>query len=103
MWFAILLLSALAASAVWLKFESARARFRLGLLSLMLWGATIMVAVDRFVSYLEGGQFMEGTTDGLVENSALLGVAMLVPIILIWAVAVFLRAREGKNRRAANS
>ncbi|MFA5134867.1 MAG: hypothetical protein WC505_03715 [Patescibacteria group bacterium] len=62
-------------------------KYRLGLLSLMLWGATIMIAVDHIMGY-EGGQFLEITTDGMVTSGTWLGIIMLVPVFLIWLVAI---------------
>ncbi len=89
MWLAISLVAALAASAAYLGLSPMRKKYRLGFLALMLWGMAIMVFVDRLMAYLEGGPIIEATTDGLIADSALLGVAMLVPILLIWAFASF--------------
>lgn len=62
-------------------------RFKLGFLALMLWGATIMILVDKILNY-EGGSFLEKTTDGLIKNGTLLGIVMLIPILGIWLVSV---------------
>ena len=89
MWFIVVLVAAIAASAAYLALKNDRKTYRLGLLSLMLWGVAIMVAVDHSISYLEGGPFMEAATDGLVTNPVLLGVLMTAPVFAIWALAAF--------------
>ncbi|MCM8781718.1 MAG: hypothetical protein NC828_01505 [Candidatus Omnitrophica bacterium] len=61
-------------------------RYKLGLLSLMLWGATVMIFIDHLLGY-EGGAFLEKTTDGMIKDSVILGLAMLVPVFAIWAVS----------------
>ena len=52
-------------------------------LNSMLWGATIMILVDHILGYT-GGAFLEKTTDGMIKNSAALGIVMLVPVLVIW-------------------
>ncbi|MCL6465676.1 MAG: hypothetical protein K6T77_02830 [candidate division WOR-3 bacterium] len=70
-----------------------RGRFKLGLLSLMLWGATVMILVDHILGY-EGGPFFEAQTDGLIKNGAVLGIVMLLPVILFWLGAILLNRRR---------
>ncbi|VVB99159.1 Uncharacterised protein [uncultured archaeon] len=90
MWFVVALAAAIIASAAYLLAGQARRKqYRLGFLCLMLWGVSIMVFVDHLISYLEGGPFMETETSGLIGSSVLLGILMLVPVILIWAIAAF--------------
>jgi len=84
MWLITTSVAALVATLFWFLLNK---RFKLGFLSLMLWGATIMILVDHIVGY-EGGQLLETETNGLVKNSVLLGFAMLVPIFFIWLVAL---------------
>lgn len=57
--------------------------YKLGFLALMLWGAVAMIFVDHILGY-EGGEFLEKTTNGMIKNGTLLGVAMLVPVFIIW-------------------
>ncbi|VVC02353.1 Uncharacterised protein [uncultured archaeon] len=94
MWLVVSFLAALAASFAYLRFGSLRAKYKLGFLALMLWGMTIMVAVDHGLAFLGGAPFISFSTNGLISNSALLGLLMLVPIILIWAAVVFLSAAK---------
>lgn len=62
-------------------------KYKLGFLSLMLWGATIMILVDHLLGY-EGGKFLETETDGMIKNGILLGIVMLIPVFLIWFIAL---------------
>lgn len=64
-------------------------KFKLGFLALMLWGATIMIFVDHLLGH-EGGPFLKKTTEGMIPNSAILGIAMLLPVIGIWLVSLLL-------------
>jgi len=74
--------------------------YRLDWLCLMLWGLAIMVLVDHSIGFLtEGGEFIEVTTEGYVENSTLLGIIMLIPIFVVWEVA----ALVSKNRETTAS
>jgi uncharacterized membrane protein len=69
--------------------------YRLDWLCLMLWGLAIMVLVDHSIGFItEGGEFIEMTTEGYIENGALLGAVMLIPIFIVWEIAVLVsRAR----------
>ena len=89
MWLIVSLFAALVATVLFCSLKEQRKKFRLDLLALMLWGMTIMVFVDHSISYLEGEPFIELTTNGLIPNATLLGFAMLVPVLTVWAVAAF--------------
>ena len=64
-------------------------RYKLGFLSLMLWGATIMILIDHLLGY-EGGEFFERTTDGLIKSGTTLGLVMLIPVIVIWLISLLI-------------
>lgn len=85
MWLATTFISALIFTSLALLFKN---RFKLGFISLMLWGAAIMILVDHLLGY-KGGVFLETETNGMIKNSTLLGIIMLVPVILIWLIAIF--------------
>jgi len=63
--------------------------YKLGSLALMLWGAAAMILIDHILGY-EGGAFLEKTTNGMIKNSAVLGIAMLVPVFVIWGVLLLI-------------
>jgi len=64
-------------------------QYKLDLLALMFWGATVMILVDHILGY-EGGKFLEKTTDGMIKNGAMLGVVMLVPVFVIWGISLLI-------------
>ena len=64
-------------------------RYKLGFLALMLWGAAAMILVDHILGY-EGGAFLEKRTDGMIANSAVLGIAMLAPVFAIWGISLLI-------------
>ncbi len=80
--------SVVATSATVAKFILPR-QYKLGFLALMLWGAVAMILVDHILRY-EGNAFLEKTTDGMIANSAMLGIVMLVPVFVIWGVSLLI-------------
>ena len=63
--------------------------YKLGFLALMLWGAAAMILVDHILGY-KGGSFLEQTTDGMIASSFVLGIAMLVPVFVIWGISLLI-------------
>lgn len=63
--------------------------YKLGFLSLMLWGAVAMILIDHILGY-EGGEFLEKATDGMIKNGAGLGIAMLAPVFIIWGILLLI-------------
>ncbi len=95
MWLVTTLIAAVAVTAAY--FLAKGKKRKLNLLALMLWGTFIMVLVDHTIAFIsEGGEFIEVTTDGLISSGALLGFVMIVPLIAIWATAVY-RPSENKT------
>lgn len=85
-----LITSFLAATAVCIWAENLKA-YHLDWLCLMLWGLSLMVLVDHSIGFvLEGGEFIEVMTEGYIESGTLLGVAMLIPIFIVWGAVVLI-------------
>jgi hypothetical protein len=84
MWLITTFIAALTATLLWFLLKK---KYQLGLLSLMLWGATIMILVDHLLGY-KGGKFLETETDGIIKNGILLGIVMLLPIFFVWFIAI---------------
>ncbi len=82
-----LVTTALAATAVTISKSVLPKKYKLDFLALMLWGATVMILIDHLLGY-EGGQFIQTRTDGLINNSFILGIVMLIPVIVVWLVSV---------------
>ena len=94
MWLITTFLAAIIATLASVIFKK---KYRLGFLSLMLWGGTVMIFTDRLLGY-NGGDFLEIKTGGLIQNGALLGLVMLLPIIAIWLAANLLKSQNLKNK-----
>ena len=86
MWLVTTLLAAIVVTAAW---YFTKGKYRLDVLSLMLWGTSIMILVDHILGY-EGGAFIELETEGLITNATLLGIVMLIPIFILWEVILIL-------------
>mgnify|MGYP001576500032 CR=1 FL=1 len=92
MWLITSFITAVAVTALWIF---APKKYQLGLLSLMLWGLSIMVLVDHIIGY-EGGAFVEMETDGLIPNGVVLGIAMLIPLFIIWEISLIRLKLKGE-------
>ena len=96
MWLITTLLAAIGTTILW---HVAPKMYKLDLLSLLLWGASFMILVDHILGY-EGGSFVEMETDGLIPNSILLGIVMLIPVIMIWiTVLIIKKPKKNVERR----
>ena len=93
MWLVTTLIAAIAVTALWYVKPKI---YKLDILSLMLWGTSIMILVDHILGY-EGGEFIELETDGMITNGALLGIVMLIPIFVIWEVILITSKSKAKN------
>jgi len=94
MWLVTTLIATLTVTGAW---AIAPKRYKLGFLSLMLWGLGVMISIDHVLGY-EGGPFLEMETDGLVNSGIVLGIAMLIPVFLIWGVALIIEKVKGRSR-----
>ena len=92
MWLITSFIAALAVTAVWIFTPK---KYQLDFLGLMLWGLTIMALVDHIMGY-EGGAFIQMETNGLITNGTVLGIAMLLPIFVIWEISLIHSKFKGK-------
>jgi peptidoglycan biosynthesis protein MviN/MurJ (putative lipid II flippase) len=61
-------------------------KYKVGLLSLFFWGATLMWLVDHVMAYInEGGEFFELNLD-----ATLLGVTVIIVALLVWEIVLLL-------------
>jgi hypothetical protein len=94
MWLIVSCVAAIAATAVW---SYAPKKYKLENLALMLWGLTVMVFIDHVLGY-EGGEFIEMEAEGLIGNGTVLGVAMIIPVFIVWEVQLLLsKLKEGRK------
>jgi hypothetical protein len=45
-----------------------------------------MVLVDHIMAFIKDGTLIELTTDGLIKSGTALGIAMMLPVLLVWMV-----------------
>jgi hypothetical protein len=86
MWLITTTIAAIVTTGLWYKFP----KYRLEIPAFMFWGSALMILVDHILGY-EGGDFVEITTEGLVSNSLLLGIYMIIPILITWFVILLIK------------
>lgn len=90
MWLVILAFSATITTALWYS-KAEDDKYMLRFLSLILWGATIMIFVDHVTSYfMEGGEFFEITVEATV-----LGIILLIAALAVWEIGLLLKDPKG--------
>lgn len=90
MWLVILSLAAAIVTALWYTKDDGT--YKLGFLSMILWGTVIMVFVDHVMGYLfEGGEFLETTVDATILGGVLVTVALIV-----WEVVLLFKDPKEK-------
>jgi hypothetical protein len=88
-------LAAVIATAIWYV-KAPDDKYKLGLLSLCFWGATIMWLVDHIIAYVtEGGPFFELNLD-----ATMLGVAVIVFALFLWVIVLVISDPKGVLRKA---
>jgi hypothetical protein len=81
MWLIMTSLAAVITTAVW-YIKAPEDKYKLGLLSLLFWGAALMWFVDHLMAYLiEGGEFLEINLD-----ATLLGLSVIMFALLVWVI-----------------
>lgn len=90
MWLIVLAFSAIIATALWYSMAEDD-KYMLRLLSLILWGASIMVFVDHVMGYvMDGGEFLEMTVEATV-----LGITLLLGALTAWEIVLLLKDPKG--------
>ena len=95
MWLIMTALAAVVVTAIWYV-KAPEDKYKLSLLSLFFWGATLMWLVDHVMAYItEGGEFFEINLD-----ATLLGVAVIVLALFVWEIVLLVSDPKGVLRRA---
>jgi hypothetical protein len=95
MWLIMTSLAAVITSVIWYV-KSPHDKYKLGLLSLMFWGATIMWLVDHIMAYLtEGGEFFEINLD-----ATLLGISAVILALFVWLIVLLVSDPKGVFKRS---
>jgi len=94
MWLIMTALAAVITTAIWYV-KAPEGKYKLGLLSLIFWGATLMWFVDHVMAYLaEGGEFFEINLD-----ATLLGISVIIFALVIWEIALLVSDPRGVLKR----
>ena len=94
MWLIMTALAAVITTAIWYV-KAPEGKYKLGLLSLIFWGATLMWFVDHVMAYLaEGGEFFEINLD-----ATLLGLSVIIFALIIWEIALLRDDPRGVLKR----
>lgn len=95
--------AAIISTVIWYRKEEARV-LKVGTLSLMYWGASLMWLIDAVFEYAELGaeSFVPAPLDML--NDLYLGLSVVALGLIIWLVIIFVRDPKGvvKNILHAN-
>ncbi len=95
MWLIMTALAALITTAIW-YIKAPEDKYKLGLLSLLFWGATLMWLVDHVMAYItEGGDFFEISLD-----ATLLGLSVIILALLVWGIVLLVSDPKGVLKRA---
>ncbi len=81
MWLIITAVAALAVTAIYI---TTTRKYRLGMLSMVLWALTACIFVDHALGWLlEGGEFFD-----IGAESLILSIVMLIPIFAVWGLVL---------------
>ena len=91
--------AAIICTAIWYKNEEART-LKVGTLSLMYWGASLMWLIDAIFAYAEEGadSFVPAPLDML--NDLYLGLSVVALGLIIWLVIILVRDPKGVVKAA---
>jgi len=96
MWLIMTALAAIITTVIWYA-KSPGDKYKLGLLSSMFWGGTIMWLVDHVMAYLtEGGEFFEVNLD-----ATMLGLSVIILALCVWIIVLLVSDPKGVLKRAS--
>jgi len=94
MWLIMTALAAVITTVIW-YIKAPNDKYKLGLLSLIFWGATLMWLVDHVMAYLtEGVEFLEINLD-----ATLLGLSVITLALLVWVIVLLISDPKGILKR----
>jgi peptidoglycan biosynthesis protein MviN/MurJ (putative lipid II flippase) len=94
MWLIMTALAAVITTAIWYV-KAPEDKYKLGLLSLIFWGATLMWLVDHVMAYItEGGEFFETSLD-----ATLLGLSVIFLALFAWEIVLLVSDPKGVLKR----
>ncbi len=90
MWLIITTLAAITTTLIW-YLKDPKNEYKLGLLAIIFWGATLMWFVDHVMAYrAEGEEFFEINAD-----ATLLGISVVIIALLVWEITLLISDPKG--------
>ncbi len=90
MWLILTALAAIVTTVIWYV-KGPEDKYKLGLLSLAFWGASLMWLVDHVIAFAtEGGEFFE-----VNQDATMLGVSVILVALLIWLIVLLISDPKG--------
>ena len=94
MWLIVTSLAAVITTAIW-YIKAPEDKYKLGFLSLIFWGATLMWFVDHLMGYLmERGELFE-----INLGATILGLVVIIVALIIWEIALLRDDPKGVLKR----
>ena len=94
MWLILISLAAVITTIIWYA-KLPEDKYKIGFLSLMFWGATLMWFIDHLMAYFtEGGNFFEINLD-----ATMLGVVVIIVALIVWEFALLCGDPKGVLKR----
>lgn len=94
----ITVFAAIITTILW--YRNSDSDMKLGTLSLMFWGASLMWLVDAVVEYIElGAQYFAPEAADMI-NDGYLGISVVALGLIIWLVIVLIKDPKGTLRKA---
>ena len=95
----ITIIAAIIATIIWYVNEK-RDTYRLGTLSLIYWGASLMWFVDAIFEYAEDGDAFFAPAGADMLNDLFLGFAVVAFGLIIWVISLLIKDPKGVVRAA---
>jgi len=90
MWLILTALAAIITTVIWYV-KGPEDKYKLGLLSLAFWGASLMWLVDHVIAFaMEGEEFFE-----INRDANMLGISVILFALLIWLVVLLISDPKG--------
>ena len=90
----ITVFAAIASTIIWYK-KAPNNETKIGVLSLMYWGASLMWLVDAIFEYAEAGaEFFTPAFEDMI-NDSYLGLCVVALGLIIWLIGLFIKDPKG--------
>ena len=90
----ITVFAAIVSTIIWYK-KAPNNEIKLGVLSLMYWGASLMWLVDAIFEYAEAGaEFFTPAFEDMI-NDSYLGLCVVALGLIIWLIGLFIKDPKG--------